>query len=257
MRPLDSSRRNRGHAPFGILTIALCAATLAGCAGGDFGRTRASARFDDMHSWIGREATASIGQPASSFNLTDSERQLRDLAYPLIEPPRSRPEWAGVFGDYKTYPAPWRQRPPFDRTAYGRKLLSEAHRSPASRYGRLIEDIRDDITRIEPLFATALRVIDLDHKRNASLGHVSALTELERENARARIQENVLVVQWVQYCVEERISSYRWALERLVISAPDQAAVEAEQVLMQLIERAGDPRLRNLPAPGRALTARG
>ena len=53
-----------------------------------------------MHRWIGGEATASVGLHASQFQLTDSERQLRDLAYPLIEPPRSRPAWKSVFGDY-------------------------------------------------------------------------------------------------------------------------------------------------------------
>ena len=62
-----------------------------------------------MHRWIGVEATASVGLTASQFQLTDGERQLRDLAYPLIEPPHSRPAWKSVFGDYKPLPSPWRQ----------------------------------------------------------------------------------------------------------------------------------------------------
>ena len=61
----------------------------------------------------------------------------------------------------------------FDRTAYGRTLIDEPHRSQFSRYAQLIEDVRDDITRFEPFFASAIRVIDLDKKRNASHGHVS------------------------------------------------------------------------------------
>src|ERR1043166_7401617 len=64
---------------------------LGACSGGDFGRTRADLRNDDMHRWIGAEATGSLGLQASQFQLTESERQLRDLAYPLIEPPHSRP----------------------------------------------------------------------------------------------------------------------------------------------------------------------
>ena len=47
------------------------AAMLGGCAGGDFGRTRENARNDDMHRWIGIEATASVGLRASQFQLTD------------------------------------------------------------------------------------------------------------------------------------------------------------------------------------------
>ena len=60
---------------------------LGGCSGGDFGRTRDDFRNDDMHSWLGVEATGSVGLKASQFQLTDGERQLRDQAYPLIEPP--------------------------------------------------------------------------------------------------------------------------------------------------------------------------
>ena len=71
--------------------LLLACMTLGGCSGGDFGRTRQDVLSDDMHRWIGGEATASIGLRASQFQLTDNERQLRDLAYPLIEPPHSRP----------------------------------------------------------------------------------------------------------------------------------------------------------------------
>ena len=57
-----------------------------------------------MHRWIGAEATGSVGIKSSQFQLTDTERQLRDYAYPLIEPPHSRPAWKSVFGNYKPLP---------------------------------------------------------------------------------------------------------------------------------------------------------
>ena len=109
--------------------LALLAATLGACSGGDFGRTRADMRSDDMHAWLGREATGSLGLKASQFQLTDEERQLRDLAFPTIEPPLSRPAWKSVFGDYKALPSPWRQKIVFDRTMYGRTLIDEPHLS--------------------------------------------------------------------------------------------------------------------------------
>ena len=101
---------------FPALALFLTAA-LGGCSGGDFGRTRQDMRSDDMHRWLGAEATGSVGLRASQFQLTDNERQLRDLAYPLIEPPLSRPAWKSVWGDYKPLPSPWRQNVIFDRTA--------------------------------------------------------------------------------------------------------------------------------------------
>src|SRR3979409_1699837 len=156
------------------------AALVGGCAGGDLGRTRENARTDDMHRWLGVEATGSIGLRASQYQLTDKERLLRDLAYPLIEPPHSRPAWKSVFGDYQPLPSPWRQAPLFDRTAYGRSLIDEPHRSHTSRYAVFIAEVRNDITRFEPFFASATRVVELDRKRNASMKLVSELSPAER-----------------------------------------------------------------------------
>src|SRR5580698_1784463 len=243
--------------PLPALTL-LLGATLGGCSGGDFGRTRQDFVSDDMHRWIGAEATGSIGLHPSQFQLTDNERQLRDLAYQTIEPPRSRPAWKSVFGDYATIPSPWRHKPPFDRTMYGRQLIDEPHRSHASRYAQLIDDVRDDITRFEPFYSTAARVLDLDRKRNASLAHVSQLSPREHADAVARMEENTLIVQWVQQCQERRISSYRWALERLVVQAPDGMAAEADRLLNELAALAANPPVAVQPVvPGYKLSSRG
>src|ERR1700747_763108 len=161
---------------------------LGGCSGGDFWRTRDDIRNDDMHSWVGREATASVGVRPSQFQLTENERQLRDYAYPLIEPPLSRPAWKSVFGDFTPIASPWRQAPVFDRTAYGRALIEEPHRTHASRYAQLIDDVRADINRFELLYGTAIKVLDLDRRRDASLSRVSELSPRERADAVARMQ---------------------------------------------------------------------
>jgi len=240
-----------------VLALFLIAAALGGCSGGDFGRTRQDMRSDDMHRWLGAEATGSVGLKSSQFQLTDGERQLRDYAYPLIEAPHSRPAWKSVFGDYKPLPSPWRQNVVFDRTAYGRNLIDEPHRSHASRYAVLIEDVRNDITRFEPFYASAGRVIELDRKRNASLKLVSELSPRERDDAMARMEENALIVQWVQQCLERRISSYRWALERLVIQAPDTIAADVDRLIGELAAQTANPPVAATPVIGRAVTVKG
>ena len=239
------------------LTLILIGAALGGCSGGDFGRTRADFRNDDMHRWLGAEATGSVGLNASAFQLTENERQLRDLAYPFIEPPHSRPAWKSVFGDYQPLPSPWRQQVVFDRTAYGRLLIDEPHRSHTSRYAQLMEDVRNDITRFEPFFASAVRVIDLDRKRNASIKQISELSPRERADAIARMEENTLIVQWVQQCLEQRISSYRWALERLVIQAPDNIAADADRLIGELAAQTATPPVAAQPVIGHAVSVRG
>jgi hypothetical protein len=239
-----------------VLALVLAGATLGGCSGGDFGRTRQDVLNDDMHRWIGREATASVGLRASQFQLTDNERLLRDLAYPLIEPPHSRPAWKTVFGDYKPLPSPWRQEIVFDPTAYGRTLIDEPHRSHSSRYAQLIEDVRDDITRFEPFFANAVRVIDLDRKRNTAMALIPDLSPRERADAVARMQENSLIVQWVQLCLERRLASYRWALERLIIQAPDNMASDADRLIGELAAQTANPPVAARPVIGAAPSAR-
>jgi hypothetical protein len=237
--------------------LLLAGITLGACSGGDFGRARDDFRNDDMHRWMGVEATSSIALKPSQFQLTDGERQLRDLAYPLIEPPHSRPAWRTVFGDYQPIASPWRQAAIFDRTAYGRALIDEPHRSHSSRYSQLIDDLRDDITRFELFYASAIPVLELDRKRNATLAHITELSPRERADAIARMQENALIVQWVQQCLERRVSSYRWGLERLVLQAPDGMAADADRLISELAAQTANPPVTPKPVVERPLTTRG
>jgi hypothetical protein len=255
----DSHRKIRclSSAPLLALIGATLSVILGACSGGDFGRTRQDMRSDDMHRWLGAEVTSSVGARPSQFQLTDEERQLRDLAYPMIEPPLSRPVWKSVFGDYKALPSPWRQNVVFDRTMYGRTLIDEPHRSHSSRYAQLIGDVRNDITRFEPFFASAIRVIDLDRKRDASMARVSELSPRENADAVARMQENSLIIQWVQQCLEQRVSSYRWALERLVIQAPDGMAADVDRLIGELAAQTANPPVAAQPPYGRAVAVRG
>uniref|UniRef100_Q07QF9 Uncharacterized protein n=1 Tax=Rhodopseudomonas palustris (strain BisA53) TaxID=316055 RepID=Q07QF9_RHOP5 len=236
------------------LAALLSGALLGGCSGGDFGRTRADMRNDDMHRWIGAEATGSVGLAASQFQLTDNERALRDNAYPLIEPPHSRPAWKSVFGDYQVIASPWRQKVVFDRTAYGKLLIDEPHRSHSSRYAQLMDDVRADSTQFEMFQYTAMRVAELDQKRAASLKFVSDLSPGERADAVARMEENKLIGQWVQQCLHRRVASYRWALERLVVHAPDNLAAYADRLIGGLEAMASGP--ADAAPPGRGVVLR-
>jgi hypothetical protein len=239
-----------------IVLPALICLGMAGCASGDFGRTRDEAKNNDMHAWMGPEATGSVGRRYSDFQLTDKERQLRDLAYPLVEPPHSRPAWKSVFGDYTPLPAPWRQNVVFDRTSYGRLLIDEPHRSHASRYSQLIDDVRSDLTRFDPFYSAAWGVLDLDQRRNASLRLIQDVSPRERDDAIARMRENTLIVQWVGECLKRRVASYRWALERLVLQAPDGLASTADLLINELAARAQNPPVAGQPI-GRAPVSSG
>ena len=76
-------------------------ASSGGCVlNGDFGRVRPELVGDNMHDWVGRDAVDRHRRPASEFRTTDEERELRDRAYALIEPPYNRGRWDSVWREY-------------------------------------------------------------------------------------------------------------------------------------------------------------
>jgi hypothetical protein len=203
-------------------------ALLAGCAANrDFGEVRPMLVRDDIHDWLGPAAVAP--NPASSFELTDDERQLRDLAFPLIEPPYERQQPYAVALEYGAAGTAG-----MTRTSYANYLLSSRYRSPSARYAQITEDIRDDITRLPGFFETASRVRDIDQKRQKSMAYIRDLSLGERDQALRRVRENASLVSLVRARLGQRVSAYRFALERLVIMTPSPQAVEVEQSLNRL-----------------------
>jgi hypothetical protein len=253
-----SSRRRASVLPLAVLL----GVALAGCSSiGDFGRVKPSLVNDDVHDWVGREAAVRAGAPISVANLTEDERLLRDLAFPLIEPPFDRQRWNAVVYEYgldsKFRRALWIDDP----TVYYAHLEGSFVRSTAARYNRLSDDIRNDIVRIDPFFAIARRVVDLDRRREASMQAVADLSPAEAFNARARIGENALVIAWVEHALVERCASYRFALEHLAVVEPEAAAADVDRALTQLQQKAAAnrlvvaPQFAALPEPVLAVVA--
>lgn len=213
--------------------LALVAVSLlAGCANGDFEEVRPTLVRDDIHDWVARDAIAGKRTFPSRYELTDDERALRDLAYPLIERPYDRQKWYSVAGEYGVIGG--NHRGIFNRADYWNHLSGSRYRSPSARYAQLSDDIRNDIVRLPQFFETAGRVQDIDSKRQRSLAFIRDLSADERQQAQRRMQENALIVSLVRGKLSERVVSYRFALERLVVVTPTQQAVECEQLLNQL-----------------------
>jgi len=220
---------------------------LAGCANGDFGEIKPWLVRDDIHDWVAADATGAI--PSSRFELTDDERQLRDLAYPLVEPPWLRHTATSIAREYGAFPGQYHSG--IDTTAYAANLIAPPRVSASSRYARLTDDIRNDSTRLPQFFETAARVVDMDSKRRKSFVYISVSSEPERTNAARRMNENAAIIAQVRRSLVQRIVSYKFALERLVITTPSSQAIESEQMLNQL--SAVTARYRNGAPLGRAI----
>jgi len=213
------------------IIVAAVLLLLGGCGtpNGDFGEVQPYLVKDSIHDWVGPYATGSV---PSNFELTDDERQLRDLGYPLIEAPYDRQQWYSIAGEYGVIRP---DKATFDRTSYATRLLASRVHSPAARYSQLDDDVRNDMTRMPQFFEAAARVLDLDQKRRKSLGYVSALSPAERGNAERRMRENASIVTLVRAKLTQRAASYRFALERMVIMTPSPQAIEGERAINQML----------------------
>ncbi len=223
---------------------------LSGCSSiGDLGELNPHPVSDGIHDWVGQEAALRGGAPISAYNLTDDEHTLRDVAFPLIEPPYDRQRWDAVvyeWGDKHSFQhALWN----YDPTAYYRKLQAQLYRSTAARYSQIIDDIRNDLVRLPPFFMIARKVADLDRRRQAAMAQIPNLNAPERFNAEARIAENSLTIAWVHTTLNERCTSYRYAIERLAVAEPELAAAEADRLLTELSQQIAANDVRVVAAP--------
>ena len=237
-------RPARATAPFAVFASLI----LGGCTSiGDFGRLQQPLVNDDIHAWVGQEAAAQAGGPVSLNNLTDDERMLRDLGFAMIEPSYDRQRWDAVVLEYGQNRWFRRSLWAFDPAAYYAHLIGPFHRSSSARYNQLIDDMRNDIVRIDPFFTVARRVVDIDQRREKSMQLISTLSPPERISASARVGENSLTVAWVHHSLTERCASYRYALEHLTVAEPMPVAAEAERILNELQQQIAGNQIVPLP----------
>lgn len=203
---------------------------------GDYGRPRDSEFFDEYFPWLKGETLGFLGLGTPAAPYTDDELQIRDQAYAILLPPdikrRSYLTVAGV--DFVEL---WNllavEPPPFDVGSYADSLISKPYRSSTARYARLIDDIRADAGRAGPFFNLAYRVLDADRIRQQSFRYVRIAPD-NFELARIRVDENRRLIAGIYYRFRERIASYRYALDALLVLTPSPYAVEAESALRVL-----------------------
>jgi hypothetical protein len=215
------------RAALGVFVLAVTFGASA-CAG-DFGRPKYP-WAENLRQGFKEPPPYTAGIPLSPFPFTDEEKELRRLADRLLVPATDQ-ELSFAYA------------PGADYTTYAAFLMDTPFRSATARYSRLIDDIRNDIQRIDPFFMLARRVADLDQKRERSIPHVSLISGGEVTAAHLRVQENIAVMASVHAVLHERVRSYRFALERLVIALPSPMAAEAERILGGLAQRTGDIRV--------------
>lgn len=226
-----------GGRPLVSCLVGLAVVGLGACTQtGDFGRQRPSI-WNDASSATGSLAARVRGEPVSNFIFTDDEKELRDRAFRFLSPAHERAWFERVVAELARTGILPAAAHPSDPIGYHQALMAGPLRSPVSRYRRLSEDAAADIKLIGPFEATAAKVLNSDVIRLRSLAYVRDLGPDQVENATARVTENRCLIAWVVLATAERANAYRYALERLVIEAPQTEAVPVERTLEALDRR--------------------
>lgn len=225
--PLPVASRALVMGRYFFVAAALASLGACGTATGDFGEVRPTLA-SDIHAWT--TPLPGAAKPTLTFELTDDERQLRDLSRSLIAPPYAGQEWYSVLAEIGLA----KPHQVVTRATYATQLLASRYHSPSARYAQLMDDVRNDTTRLPEFFETAGRVLDMDAKRQKSLDFLSALSPAERNSAEVRIRENASIIALVREKLLQRESSYRYALERLVVATPSPQAVQVERAIDRL-----------------------
>jgi hypothetical protein len=209
------------------LSFAAAAVLLSACAqSGDFGRPLPNVVNDAVMPGVGSALAYARHEPVSSYRLTDDEREMRDLAFAIVTPPLSGQRRDRLLAELRRTRILPADRARLDTTSYVKTLIATQFRSSGARYARLKEDVVADTLRIEPFFAAAVRVAGGDRARGRALASIIDVTEAERMEALARIDENGLMIAWTREAFADRLESYRFALDRLILETPDPTAVE-------------------------------
>jgi hypothetical protein len=212
-----------------LLALGTC---LAGCAEtGDFGRPKPNLYNDTLAPWTGTVASMARGEASSVSLLTDDERELRNRAYNYLMPAKPRVEFERQFADFARHRiAP---HPPVsqDPSLYYQALWLRADRSPMARYQALREDIENDRLLLGPFVATACRVKEADRIRMQAMDKLPEVSEIVKQQATARVDENADLVSWVNFQADQRLAGYRYALQNMVVETPDKDAIKVERVL--------------------------
>ena len=228
-----SPRVGRLRETLSYLLAILVLLALAGCTSiGDFGRLQQPVVADNIHAWVGQEAAARAGAPISLDNLTEDERTLRDLAFPLIEPPYDR----SVGTPCCTNTAVKRE---FQRALW---VVDPDRLLPASAGRRLSLDggPLQPVDRRYPQRRGAHRSVlrygaPRRRARPAPPGEPWTTSPIflrrigsTRWRASARTH---LTIAWVQSSLAQRCAGYRFALDHLVVAEPENVAAQADIAL--------------------------
>ena len=220
-----------------VVAVLLCSAAAA-CARpvGDFGRAAPSALHDDIMPTLGRNSAQLNKTPGSSFNLSDTERDMHNRVWRFLVAPHAE-DWFMDTAVELQRTGLGRPRS-FEPSRYYKWLREARYQSSRIRYNTIADHAQADIGTAPQTFLAICRVIETDRQRAVAS---QSLSGLSAGDVQARRSENEMFIGWFVASLRYRYDAYSYALDHLLVETPHEEAMAADATLSELaiwVERA-------------------
>lgn len=212
-----------------VLAVSACARPL-----GDFGRAEHGVLHDDAMPALGGLRAGAMGEPVSTFNLMDQERDMRDRVWRYLTAPHAH-DW---FYDTVVELERTRILPSgkfkFEPNLYYLVLTSERYASSRVRYNRLGDDVEADVALLPSVFKSICTVQGIDRQRQVAGEGLDDLEPAMRIEAADREAENKMIIGWFTRSLGYRYGAYSYALDHLLVETPHEEAIAVDAGLSAL-----------------------
>lgn len=113
----------------------------------------------------------------------------------------------------------------FDRTdRYYSYLRHSGFKSSRGRYNAMVSKITSDLDTLDAAFEAICAVQKLDENRQIAADTLTAPEEDQQRQLAMRLEENASAIRLFAKALDFRFQSYSYALKRLLVETPDEAA---------------------------------
>ena len=210
---------------------------LSGCGmQGDFGRHHHQPPLPEL-AFVGDQFAKGRSELVSGYRWSDDERLLRAAAFNFLKPAGEDEMVGSAISEVRLARIlPLRSRMSYPTNYYASLGLPHP-RSSTTIWSRLIDDINNDATMIEPFAATAYRVALADRSRYDAYRENCRLETSDLADVPARISENHRLVAGVRIALIDRLNAYAYAIEKGKLELPDPREHIAYQATQDLRQR--------------------
>ena len=211
-----------GAARFAVLALLVLGLSACSQRAGDLGRQNRDTFTKAFIEPIDRRLLA--GKPElSKLPQTDAEKRMYDVLWRFFSAPHAS-AWSPL-GTPRVNPNDLHTGKAFEKTdSYYAYLRRTDFQSSVGRYNAMTSHISTDVLAVPAAFSAICAVQKLDAQRRIASSSLTELGGDEKQQVDIRIAENANAIRLFARSLDYRYESYSYALKRLLVETPDDAA---------------------------------